>query len=78
MAGPVNLDPVQLWQTLWAILSQAGQIFGVLSSSPWAAIIIGAFLAFAGKRVVEAIGLALIFYGVIFLLSNYFGFKLLP
>lgn len=48
-----------------------------LSGNPFAAILIGGFLAFAGKRIIEAIGLALILYGVVYLLASYFGVKLI-
>jgi len=46
--------------------------------SPVASIIVGAILAFGGRHVIYGIGLALIIYGVVSLISGWLGIKLVP
>jgi len=50
----------------------------MLIKNPIASIIVGAILAFGGRHVIYGIGLALIIYGALFLIAEWFGIKLVP
>jgi hypothetical protein len=46
--------------------------------SPLTSLFVGAILAFGGRHVIYGIGLALMIYGVLALISEWFGIKLVP
>jgi hypothetical protein len=46
--------------------------------SPLTSLIVGAILAFGGRHVIYGIGLALMIYGAVSLLSSWLGIKLVP
>jgi len=60
------------------VLTQLFKILEVVVKSPLTSIFVGAILAFGGRHVIYGIGLALILYGVLALLSAWLGFKLVP
>jgi uncharacterized membrane protein len=66
-------DPTT-WQSLIEVLRQ---IFAwVMSANPLALILVGAVVAFVGKRVIEAVGLLILIYGVIRLVAPLIGVHL--
>jgi hypothetical protein len=66
-------DPTT-WQSLIEVLRQ---IFAwVTSANPLALILVGAVVAFVGKRVIEAVGLLILIYGVIRLVAPLIGVHL--
>jgi hypothetical protein len=66
-------DPTT-WQTLIDLLRQ---IFSwVMSANPLALIFVGAVVAFVGKRVIEAVGLLILIYGVVKLVAPLMGVRL--
>jgi hypothetical protein len=50
----------------------------MIIKSPLTSLIVGAILAFGGRHVIYGIGLALIIYGAVAIISNLFGIKLVP
>lgn len=63
-------DPTT-WQGLIDLLRQ---IFAwVMSANPLALIFAGAVVAFIGKRVIEAVGLLILIYGVVKLVAPLIG-----
>jgi hypothetical protein len=50
----------------------------MLIKNPIASLIVGAILAFGGKHVIYGIGLALVIYGALSLITGWFGIKLVP
>jgi len=66
-------DPTT-WQSLIEVVRQ---IFAwIMSANPLALILVGAVVAFVGKRVVEAVGLLILIYGVIRLVAPLIGVPL--
>jgi hypothetical protein len=66
-------DPTT-WQSLIEVVRQ---IFAwIMSANPLALILVGAVVAFVGKRVVEAVGLLILIYGVIRLVAPLIGVHL--
>jgi hypothetical protein len=66
-------DP-STWQSLIEVVRQ---IFAwIMSANPLALILVGAVVAFVGKRVVEAVGLLILIYGVIRLVAPLIGVHL--
>jgi hypothetical protein len=73
---PPELAPVL--QTLWQIAVQIFQLLMTVVKNPIASIVVGALLAFGARHVIYGIGLALLAYGVLSLISSWFGVKLVP
>jgi hypothetical protein len=46
--------------------------------NPLVSIFVGALLAFGGRHVIYGVGLALIVYGVVSLVTGWLGIKLVP
>jgi len=69
---------VSILQALWDALIQIIQVLMAVIKSPVASIIVGAILAFGGRHVIYGIGLALMIYGVVSLISGWLGIKLVP
>ena len=46
--------------------------------SPLTSLIVGAILAFGGRHIIYGVGLALIIYGAVAIISDLFGIKLVP
>ena len=46
--------------------------------SPMTSLIVGAILAFGGRHIIYGVGLALIIYGAVAIISDLFGIKLVP
>jgi len=65
-------------QTLWGVLTQILQIVGTIIKSPLTSLIVGAILAFGGRHIIYGVGLALMIYGAVALISEFFGIKLVP
>jgi len=66
-------DPTT-WQTLIELLRQF--FTWVMSANPLALILIGGLTAFVGKRVIEAVGLLILIYGVVKLVAPLIGVRL--
>jgi len=66
-------DPAT-WQTLIELLRQF--FTWVMSANPLALILIGAATALVGKRIIEAVGLLILIYGVIKLVAPLIGVHL--
>lgn len=60
------------------MLTQLFQLLEVVVKSPLTSLLVGAILAFGGKHIIYGIGLALMIYGALALLSGWVGFKLVP
>jgi len=60
------------------VLTQLFQLLEVVVKSPLTSLLVGAILAFGGKHIIYGIGLALMIYGALALLSGWVGFKLVP
>jgi len=69
---------VSILRALWDALIQIIQVLVAVIKSPVASIIVGAILAFGGRHVIYGIGLALMIYGVVSLISGWLGIKLVP
>jgi len=69
---------VSILHTLWDALIQIIQVLVAVIKSPLASIIVGAILAFGGRHIIYGIGLALMIYGVVSLISEWLGIKLVP
>jgi len=67
------VDPTT-WQSLIEVLRQV--FTWIVSANPLALILVGAVTAFIGKRVVEAVGLLILIYGVVKLVAPILGFHL--
>jgi len=46
--------------------------------SPLTSLIVGGILAFGGRQIIYGIGLALMIYGAVAIISELFGIKLVP
>lgn len=60
------------------MLVQLFQLLATVVKNPVVSLIVGAVLAFGGRRVIFGIGLALMVYGAAAFVSSLFGFRLLP
>jgi hypothetical protein len=60
------------------VLTQLFQLLEVVVKSPLTSLIVGAVLAFGGRHVIYGIGLALMIYGAVSLISGWLGIKLVP
>lgn len=70
-----------LIQILNILINAIKDLFNVVvsvASNPWASIILGGILAFGARYIIWGIGLALIVYGVVTIVAEYFGIKLIP
>jgi hypothetical protein len=65
-------------QTLWQVLIQLFQLLEVVIKSPLTSLFVGAILAFGGRHIIYGIGLALMIYGALALISGWLGIKLVP
>jgi hypothetical protein len=65
-------------QTLWQVLTQVFQLLEVVIKSPLTSLFVGAVLAFGGRHIIYGIGLALMIYGIVSLISGWLGIKLVP
>jgi hypothetical protein len=65
-------------QTLWQVLIQLFQLLAAVVKSPLTSLIVGAILAFGGRHIIYGVGLALMIYGALALISGWLGFKLVP
>jgi hypothetical protein len=65
-------------QTLWQAVLLLFQLLEVVIKSPLTSLFVGAILAFGGRQIVYGIGLALMVYGIVALISEWFGIKLMP
>ncbi len=65
-------------QTLWQVLIQLFQLLEVVVKSPLTSLFVGAVLAFGGRHIIYGIGLALMIYGALALISGWLGIKLVP
>jgi hypothetical protein len=74
--APPELVPAL--QTLWQIFIQIFQLLVAVVKNPVASIIVGALLAFGARHVIYGIGLALMIYGAVAIISELFGIKLIP
>jgi hypothetical protein len=50
----------------------------VVVKSPLTSLFVGAVLAFGGRHIIYGIGLALMIYGALALISGWLGIKLVP
>ena len=60
------------------MLIQLFQLLEAVVKSPLTSLIVGAILAFGGRHIIYGIGLALMIYGALALISGWLGFKLVP
>ena len=60
------------------MLTQLFQLLEVVLKSPLTSLIVGAILAFGGRHIIYGVGLALMIYGALALISGWLGFKLVP
>jgi hypothetical protein len=65
-------------QTLWQLLNQLIQLLEIVVKNPLVSLIVGAILSFGGRHVIYGIGLALMIYGAVVLVSEWLGIKLVP
>jgi hypothetical protein len=60
------------------VLTQLIKLVEMVVQSPLTSIVVGAILAFAGRHIIYGIGLALMIYGAISIISGWLGIKLVP
>jgi len=60
------------------VLIQLFQLLEAVLKSPITSIVVGAILAFGGRHIIYGVGLALMIYGALALISGWLGFKLVP
>lgn len=60
------------------MLIQLFQLLAAVVKSPLTSLIVGAILAFGGRHIIYGVGLALMIYGALALISGWLGFKLVP
>jgi len=60
------------------VLIQLFQLLEAVVKSPLTSLIVGAILAFGGRHIIYGVGLALMIYGALSLISGWLGFKLVP
>jgi len=69
---------VSIIQTLWNVLVQVFQLLMTVIKNPVVSIVVGAILAFGARHVIYGVGLALVIYGVLSLISSWLGVKFVP
>ncbi len=60
------------------MLTQLLQLLETVVKSPLTSLIVGAILAFGGRHIIYGIGLALMIYGALSLITEWLGIKLVP
>ncbi len=65
-------------KTLWDVAVQIFQLLELVIRSPVTSLVVGALLAFGGRHLIYGIGLALMAYGALSLISSWLGIKLVP
>ena len=60
------------------MLIQLFQLLEAVVKSPLTSLIVGAILAFGGRHIIYGVGLDLMIYGALAIISGWLGFKLVP
>jgi hypothetical protein len=75
----VNLPELaSIIQTLWNVLVQVFHLLMTVIKNPVVSIVVGAILAFGARHVIYGVGLALVIYGALSLISSWLGVKFVP